>query len=137
MFRNALRAALPGKAKHLTEARFGVLELPLLDRLALSPREIFPTGSGARAAHRHSFLTTLVRLYRRWHTIASGKPGQNCLDHAGPAALQLVFMSNGRRCEVTLPTFLEPVYVGNTQWMKLSGSKVPREHAGWKAGMAS
>jgi hypothetical protein len=51
------------------------------------------------------------------------RPDKNYSDHAGPAALRLVFMSNGRRCEVVLPIFLEPVYISNTQWIKLSGSK--------------
>jgi hypothetical protein len=51
------------------------------------------------------------------------RPDKNYSDHAGPAALRLVFMSNGRRCEVVLPIFLELVYISNTQWIKLSGSK--------------
>jgi hypothetical protein len=51
------------------------------------------------------------------------RPDKNYSDHAGPAALRLVFMSNGRRSEVVLPIFLEPVNISNTQWIKLSGSK--------------
>jgi hypothetical protein len=53
----------------------------------------------------------------------SPRPDKNYSDHAGPAALRLVFMSSGRRCEVVLPILLQPVSISNTQWIKLSGSK--------------
>jgi hypothetical protein len=51
------------------------------------------------------------------------RPDRNYSDHAGPAALRLAFTSNGRRCEVVLPIFLQPVFIGDTQWIKLSGSR--------------
>lgn len=54
---------------------------------------------------------------------ASPRPDKNHSDHAGPAALRLVFMSNGRRAEVVLPIVLQPKFVGNTQWIQLVGSK--------------
>jgi hypothetical protein len=50
------------------------------------------------------------------------RPDRDHSTHAGPAALRLMFMAKDRRCEVVLPIFLEPVYISNTQWIKLSGS---------------
>jgi hypothetical protein len=54
---------------------------------------------------------------------AAPRPDKNYADHAGPAALRLVFMTNGRRAEVVLPVVLQPKFVGNTQWIQLIGSK--------------
>jgi hypothetical protein len=53
----------------------------------------------------------------------SPRPDKNHADHAGPAALRVVFMSSGRRTEVVLPIVLQPKFVGNTQWIQLIGSK--------------
>lgn len=55
---------------------------------------------------------------------AAPRPDKNYSDHAGPAALRLVFMSSGRRAEVVLPILLQPTFVENTQWIRLVGSKV-------------
>jgi hypothetical protein len=54
---------------------------------------------------------------------ASPRPDKNHWDHAGPAAVRLVFVSNGRRAEVVMPILLQPKLVGNTQWIQLIGSK--------------
>jgi hypothetical protein len=54
---------------------------------------------------------------------ASPRPDKNHYDHAGPATLRVVFMSNGRRAEVVLPIMLQPKFVSNTQWIQLIGSK--------------
>jgi hypothetical protein len=54
---------------------------------------------------------------------ASPRPDKNHWDHAGPAAVRLVFVSNGRRAEVVMPILLQPKFVGNTQWIQLIGSK--------------
>ncbi len=51
------------------------------------------------------------------------RPDKNHFDHAGPAALRIVFTSSGRGAEVVLPITLTPTLVGNTQWIKLVGSK--------------
>jgi hypothetical protein len=51
------------------------------------------------------------------------RPDKNHWDNAGPAALRLVFTWNGRRSEAVLPVLLKPVFINNTQWIKLSGSK--------------
>jgi len=53
----------------------------------------------------------------------SPRPDRNHYDHAGPAALRLVFLSRGRRNEVLLPIVLQPKFVSNTQWIQLIGSK--------------
>jgi hypothetical protein len=50
---------------------------------------------------------------------ASPRPDKNYSDHAGPAALRVVFISSGRRTEVVLPIVLQPKFVGNTQWIPL------------------
>jgi hypothetical protein len=54
---------------------------------------------------------------------AAPRPDKNNSDHAGPAALRLVFTSNGHRAEVLLPIVLQPTFVNNTQWIRLVGSK--------------
>ena len=51
------------------------------------------------------------------------RPDKNHSDHAGPAALRIVFTSSGRRAEVVSPITLTPTFVGNTQWIRLVGSK--------------
>jgi hypothetical protein len=51
------------------------------------------------------------------------RPDKNYVDHAGSAALRLVFMTSGRRAEILLPILLQPMMLGNTQWIKLVGSK--------------
>jgi hypothetical protein len=48
---------------------------------------------------------------------------KNNYDHAGPAALRLILMASGRRVEALLPILLQPTFVGNTNWIKLVGSK--------------
>jgi hypothetical protein len=52
------------------------------------------------------------------------RPDRNHFDHAGPAALRVVFETAVRRSEVVLPIMLQPVFVNHTQWIKLNGSKV-------------
>jgi hypothetical protein len=47
----------------------------------------------------------------------------NNYDHAGPAALRVILMASGRRVEALLPILLQPTFVGNTNWIKLVGSK--------------
>ena len=54
---------------------------------------------------------------------AAPRPDKNYSDHAGPAALRLVFMTSGHRAEVVLPVVLQPKFVKNTQWIQLVGSK--------------
>lgn len=54
---------------------------------------------------------------------AAPRPDKNSYDHAGPAALRVVFTSSGHRTEVVLPIVLQPKFVGNTQWIQLVGSK--------------
>ena len=51
------------------------------------------------------------------------RPDKNYADHAGPAALRLVFTANGRRYEAVLPILLEPVSINHTQWLKVVGSQ--------------
>jgi hypothetical protein len=53
----------------------------------------------------------------------SPRPDKNHWDNAGPAALRLVFTSNGRRSDAVLPILLKPIFISNTQWINLSGSK--------------
>jgi len=48
---------------------------------------------------------------------------KNHYDHAGPAALRVILIANGRRVEALLPILLQPTFVGNTNWIKLVGSK--------------
>jgi hypothetical protein len=54
---------------------------------------------------------------------AAPRPDKNHWDHAGPAAVRLVFVSSGRRAEVVMPILLQPKFVNNTQWIQLTGSK--------------
>jgi hypothetical protein len=54
---------------------------------------------------------------------AAPRPDRDGYDHSGPAALRLVFVSDGRRIEGVLPILLQPVSVANTRWVKLVGSK--------------
>jgi hypothetical protein len=51
------------------------------------------------------------------------RPDRNNFDHAGPAALRLILMVDGRRVEAVLPILLQPKFVGNTNWIQLVGSK--------------
>lgn len=52
------------------------------------------------------------------------RPDRNHFDHAGPAALRVVFAIAGRHSDVVLPIMLQPTFVNNTQWIKLVGAKV-------------
>jgi hypothetical protein len=72
------------------------------------------TGSSIMIPLDHQKITELFNAPR---------PDKNHSDHAGPAALRLVLMSNGQRREPVLPILLQPVIISNTQWIKLVGSK--------------
>ena len=64
MLCHALRTALPCEAKYLAEARLGILKLPLfLCRLSLH-HPMSAWRSHLLFVLPHTFLTTLVRLYR-------------------------------------------------------------------------
>jgi hypothetical protein len=69
--------------------------------------------------------TTMIPLdhQRIIELFNSPRPDRNHSDHTGPAALRLIFMSSGRRCEVVLPVLLQQEFINNTQWIKLTGSK--------------
>jgi hypothetical protein len=51
------------------------------------------------------------------------RPDRNHFDLGGPAVLRLVLMVKGRRAEALMPIFLQPKFVGGTQWIQLVGSK--------------
>ena len=88
----------------------------------LTSSEAYITGADLDEAAGSTIVIPLD-LQKITELFNAPRPDKNHSDHAGPAALRLVFMSSGRRCEVVLPILLEPVIIRNTQWIRLSGSK--------------
>lgn len=88
----------------------------------LTSSEAYITSSGLDG---QTGVTAMIPLDPKkiGELFASPRPDKNHHDHAGPAALRLVFMSGGRRAEVVLPIVLQPTYVGNTHCIELVGSK--------------
>jgi hypothetical protein len=68
---------------------------------------------------------------------ASPRPDKNHWDHAGPAALRLVFVASGRRAEVVMPILLQPKFVSNRSgynWSARRRSRSSKNRGIWPNG---
>jgi hypothetical protein len=89
--------------------------------LTSSEAKISDMEINSESSKKHSVVLDHAKIISLFNT---PRPDMNYSDHSGPAVLRLVIAVDGRRNEVQLPIMLQPKFVGNTQWIELSGSNV-------------